>query len=517
MLKIRMLASLCTLLLASTAVAADLRVGVQSLPPSLDPGRDYGTGGMQIYYNAFDPLIEKNYSQSDGEYKPGIARAWTQTSPTVLDVKIRRDVKFHHGELLTVDDVVFTFDRILKDVTPEFAVVHRQFFENLAKVEAIDDDTVRFTSARPEPLFAALLNMQQSSIVPKKYTMGLSGDPNIAEPSDFQAFSLNPIGTGPYKIEQFIPGERLSYRRFEGFFGDRPPFENVVLRRISEISVRTTALQNKEVDLITNLPPDQLGPILSNSELKIEGAVTPLFHLVIFNTNNPILQDKRVRQALSLSVDRNLLSEALWSGMAVVSNTHTFPQYGGLYMPSLDTFEYDPDRARELLKEAGYDGSAIRYDTFSTYYTNGLLAAQAIKEMWAAVGVPMNINITERWNGGDKDLETRNWSNPMYFADPVGSFGAMWAPNSPGVEAFWSSTPTYQASWEKLRYSTSLEVRKQAFVEMISRVRDEAPFILLYQPYEAYGMVSELNWRPLAGHIPYVLDFRAGAVSMSHH
>ena len=95
------------------------------------------------------------------------------------------------------------------------------------------------------------------------------------------------------------------------------------------------------------------------------------------------------------------------------------------------TFEYDPERAKALLEEAGYDGTEITYDTAATYYTNGLLAAQAIMEMWAAVGVNGRVNVQDQWSGGDAEMMTRNWSNPMYFADPFGSFGVMWAPAGP--------------------------------------------------------------------------------------
>jgi peptide/nickel transport system substrate-binding protein len=343
--------------------------------------------------------------------------------------------------------------------------------------------------------------------------MGLSGDPKAIEKSDFDAFGLKPIGTGPYQITAYQPGETLTYKRFDGFFGEKAPYETVVLRRIPEMATRTTALANGEVDLITNVPPDQLDGISSNPALKIEGAVTPLFHVVIFNARNPKLADKRIRQALSMAVDRDLLNDALWQGKAVVPSTHTYPQYGDLYMPELKTFEYNPEKAKQLLKEAGYDGSAIRYDTDPVYYTNGLLAAEAIKEMWAAIGVKMDLNVNPKWTGADADMNTRNWSNPMYFADPAGSFGTMWAPKGAGTEASWGTTPAYDAMWERFRYSTDIAERKKAYAEMMAYVKEEAPVLVLYRPYESYGMSKKIDWKPLPGHIPYVLDFRAGAIN----
>jgi len=504
-----------TALVPMATSAAELRVATQNLPPFLDPGKDFGNNGSQIYYNAFDPLIEKDYSKPEATFKPGLATAWKQNSPTEFDVTIRTDVKFQNGDPMTIEDVVFSFERILQDMTPEYAGIHKQFFANFIKVEALDDETVRFTTEKPEPLFETLLNTSEGSIVPKKYIMGLSGDPDAIEVSDFDAFGLAPIGTGPYQITNFQPGETLTYKKFDGFFGEKAPFDQVVLRRIPELATRTTALANGEVDLITNVPPDQIEAIEGNPSLKVEGAVTPLFHVVIFNTRNPLMADKRLRQALGLAIDRNLLNEALWLGKAVVPSSHTYPQYGQLYMPELNTFEYDPEKAKELLKEAGYDGTPIRYDTDPVYYTNGLLAAQAIKEMWAAVGVNMNLNVDPKWTGSDPTMNARNWSNPMYFADPAGSFGTMWAPKGSGTEAAWNSTPEYDALWEKFRYSTDIAVRKQAYADIMAYIKEEAPVFVLYQPYESYGMTQKLEWKPLPGHIPYVLDFRAGAVTLA--
>lgn len=501
------------LLASGSALASELKVGLQNLPPYVDPGKDHSNTGSQVYYNAFDPLIEKDYANPKAVFKPGLAASWKQISPTVFEVALRHDVKFHNGDPMTSDDVVFTFKRIIDNTIPEYATIHREFFANFKTVEAIDPYTVRFTTEKPEPLFETLLNAAQGSIVPKKYIMGLTGDPNVAEPSDFDAFALKPVGTGPYKITAYQPGETLVYEKFDGFFGDKAPLDKVTLRRISEMATRTTALANGEVDLITNVPPDQIDAIKSNPKLKVEGAVTPLFHVVIFNTRNPKMADKRFRQALSLAIDRNLLNDALWLGKAVVPNTHTYPQYGDLYMPDLKTFEYDPEKAKKLLAEAGYDGSEIRYDTDPVYYTNGLLAAQAIKEMWAAVGVKMNLHVDPKWTGNDDDMQSRNWSNPMYFADPAGSFGTMWSPTGAGTPGAWMKTPEYAAMWDRFRYSTDIETRKKAYAEIMAYVKDEAPFLVLYQPYESYGMRRDIAWKPLPGHIPYVLDFRAGVIS----
>jgi peptide/nickel transport system substrate-binding protein len=515
-MKTALAAVLATTALTGLAAAQELRVGVQNMAPWLDPGRDFSNVGSQFYFKAFDPLIGKDANRSESVWQPGIATSWKQVSPTQIELKIRQGVTFHNGDPMTAEDVVFSFDRIINSTFPPYTVRKRDTLPNMAKVEAVDAETIRITATKPEPLFETLLNVQQGMIVPKKYIMALTGDPNVAEPADFEAFALKPVGTGPYKISEFVPNQRLVYERFDGFWGEKAPFQKVTVQRIPELSGRLTALKNAEVDLVTNIPPDQLEPIASDPKLKVEGMQTPLFHVVIFNTQNPKMANPKLRQALSYAIDRKTLNEALWFGKAKVPTSHTFQQFGQLYMPELSTFDYDPVKAKALLKEAGYDGFPIRFDTQAAYYTNGLLAAQAIQEMWGAVGVKTQLNVTEQWTGGDPTMMARNWSNPMYFPDPAGAFGIMWAPTGNSAsEGRFKADEAYTGLWEKFRYSTDLAVRKQAYTELMQAIKNDPPVLPLYQPYESYGMKRALAWRPLPGHIPYVLDFRAGRVTLA--
>lgn len=235
---------------------------------------------------------------------------------------------------------------------------------------------------------------------------------------------------------------------------------------------------------------------------------------MIMNENHPELKDPRIRRALSLAIDRDLLNKGLWLGMAEVPSTHTMPEFGELYMPELETFRYDPEEAKRLLKEAGYDGAEITYDTASAYYTNGLLAAQAIMEMWNAVGVNGTINVIESSTTCDPKLMTRNWSNPMYFADPFGSFGVMWGPGGPSESCGrFNTDEAYLDSWDRFRFSETVEVRRTAYAELMAHIERNPPVLPLYRPYEAWGMRADMDWKPLPSHIPYVLDFRAGRVT----
>lgn len=504
------------MLVATPALAQEITVGAANVAPYLDPGRDHSNVGSQFYYNAFDVLIDRDYNKREVEWRPALATEWTLLEPTVMELKLRKDVLFHNGDPMTADDVVFSLNRMYQATFPPYQVRARDRLGNFERAEKVDDYTIRIYAKREEPLWETLINLQQGMIIPAAYTMALTGDPDVAEDSDFEAFSLAPVGTGPYKIAEFVPNERIVYERFGEFWGEAAPLERATVRRIPETASRITALRTGEIDLATNIAPDQLSLIEGEPTMKAVGSATALFHVMIMNQNHEVMKDARIRQALSMAIDRDALNEALWLGKAVVPASHTMEEFGELYMPELETFEYNPERAKELLAEAGYNGKEIVYDSQSTYYTNGLLAAQAIMEMWANVGVNGRVNVIEEWTGGSPAMMVRSWSNPMYFADPFGSFGVMWAPDGPSEsEGRFNTDAEYAEIWERFRFSTDIEARKQAYAELMERIKADAPFLPLYRPYESWAMRTDLEWAPKPGHIPYVLDFRAGSIEFA--
>lgn len=508
--------TLLAALLATPLAAQEITVGAANIAPYLDPGRDHSNVGSQFYYNVFDVLIEKDYTQLQGAFRPGLATEWAMVSPTVMELTLRENVTFHNGAAMTADDVVFSLNRMFQADFPPYMVRQRDRLANFDKAEKVDDFTVRVHVKREEPLFETLLNLQQTMILPRDYTASLAGDPDVIEHDDFEAFSLKPVGTGPYKVAEFVPRERIVWERHDPFWGDAAPLEKVTVVGIPETASRITALKTGEADIVTNIAPDQLSLIEADPNLKAEGSATALFHVMIMNANHPVLKNPRIRQAMSYAIDRDMLNEALWLGKSVVPSTHTMEEFGPLYMPELTTFEYDPETAKALLEEAGYDGEEIVYTSFPTYYTNGLLAAQAIVEMWGAVGINGKVDVQDKWTGSDPEMMARNWSNPMYFADPFGSFGVMWAPGGPSEsEGRFNTDEAYAEVWDRFRFSADVEARKAAYAELMDRIAQDPPVLPLYRPFESWAMKQDVEWKPQPGHIPYVLDFRAGAISLA--
>ncbi|MEL6601291.1 MAG: ABC transporter substrate-binding protein [Pseudomonadota bacterium] len=510
-------------LIAGSVSAQELNVAVANLSAYLDPGADHSNVGSQFYVNAMEPLLFKDPSSEKNIFEPGLATSWEITSPTEVTLTIREGVKFHNGDDMTMEDVVWSLENMITPGYPARLERSKEFFGNITGVEIVDDVTLKIVSQQPEPLFELILAAQQAMILPKDYTQGLTGDPNATEESDFIAFRQAPVGTGPYVYAQFTPETRIVWERFADYWGEPAPYERVNVRRIPELSARVTALVNDEVDLITNVPPDQLDLINSRPGFKTAGSVTPLFHLMYFGGGEQgEIITKELRQAMVKAVDRDLLNEALWGGQAVVPNTHTYPQYGPYYTPDIVTFEYDLEGAKQIIAENGLEGTELPFYTDPVYYTNGLLAAQAMQEMWREIGVNIELKVVTSWNepgtpgGWGAPDQVHNWSNPMYFADPHGSFGKMWAPEGAGMtRGLWEPSigmDAWAAMYDAFRFETDVDARNAAFAELMEVVKEDAPFLVLYQPFESWGMRESLDWAPYPGHIPYVLDFRAGYI-----
>lgn len=503
-------------LMATSTLAQSITVGAANVSDYLDPGRDHSNVGSQFYYNAFDTLIDRDHSKLEPVWTPGLATEWHMVDAKTMELKLREGVKFHNGEDMTADDVVFSLNRMYQATFAPYVVRSKDRLGNFTGAEKVDDYTVRITVDKEEPLWETLVSLQQVMIIPEDYTKALSGDPMVAEDGDFEAFSLAPVGTGPYAISEFTPGQKVVYTRFDDFWGDRAPLEQATVIRIPETASRITALKTGEADIVTNIAPDQLDLIAADPALKTEGSATALFHVMIMNVNHPNLKDPKIRQAMSYAIDRDLLNEALWLGKAVVPSTHTMAEMGALHMPELTTFEYNPEMAKKLLAESPYNGEEIVFDAFPVYYTNGVLAAQAIIEMWAEVGINGKLNVTDKWTGNDPEMMARSWSNPMYFADPFGSFGVMWAPDGPSEGAGrFNTDAAYAEMWERFRFSKDVDTRKAAYAELMDRIKQDPPVLPLYRPFESWGMSKSVDWKPQPGHIPYVLDFRAGAITLA--
>lgn len=487
----------------------ELRIGVASHVRTLDVNEATGNNEAQFLNNIFDTLIERDNYAAPLKFTPGLALKWEMVAPTTMQLKLRDGVVMHDGNIMDAEDVKYSLERVFQPKEARFRASNGRFFYNFKSVEIIDRLTINIHTHRPDPLIETLLSARNAGVTSKRYVERVGLD----------ASGLKPVGTGPYKVELLKPNEQAILVKHDGFWGQKPPFDRLNYIRIPEVSSRITALVNKEVDFITNVPPDQEAAIKRVRGYKIVGTAMPLFHIWVINMSHPQMANPDLRKALNLAIDREMLVKALWSGKGQAPKAHQFAEYGQpMFMPELNFYRYDPNEAKALLKKAGYKGEPIEIVFFPEYYLYGDLGAQAVADMWKKVGINVKLKQSEAFFGtGDHtNVHMRPWSNPLYYPDPMGVFDTHWSPSSwVSQRGLWKpSNPNWKETYEKARFATDTTERVNAYKSLLEMADAESGWIMLYQPYEGYAMRDDIEWKIPTAQRPYELTFRAGDISV---
>lgn len=482
-------------------------IAVADLPATLEPARELSNVGTRVTYSIFDTLIRRDFlGAADGggsELKPHLATAWRRVSPQELIVTLRQGVKFHNGDELTAEDVAYTFrdGRLWGDKAQ--IPGGKPYFGVLASVEPIDRYTVRFRTRVADVLLEQRLASWCAWIVNKR----------AYEAMGFEAYSRRPVATGPYKVASHSAADATVLDAFDDYFMGRPTARRVTFRRVPELAARVAGLVAGDYDLITNIPPDQMSVVGAYKDIDVRSVVLANVHVLCFNEQDKLLSDKRIRQALTLSIDRQKLVDTLWQGTASVPPSHNFPEYGQMFVEGRK-LAFDPGKAKALLAQAGYKGEPIVYRTQANYYTNALEAAQILIEQWKAVGLNASLQVVEnsaQMRGPSAQIF--NWSNSTRLPDPL---GAIWVAYGPGGEIqaanYWKSSAAFNKAGLALEAETDPARRKALFVEMLDIWEDEAPATILYQPSEAYAIKKAIGWRPTTF---YFMDLRPDNLSFA--
>ena len=469
-----------------------LKIGVADLPKNMDPTLSVGNTTIRVHYNTFETLIladqNDNYAQ-----KPMLAEEWKRIDDYTVEFTLRKGVKFHDGSELTTKDVKFSFDRLNKEL--DGVELARSLMAVIKDVEIIDDYKFRVISNVVDPILEDRLASSWGSwILPADY-INKVGD---------EEFSLHPVGTGPFKIVSFSP-EKVVLERFDEYWGEKPNVKRVEYIFYPETSARVTALITGEVDIITQLPVDQVEVIKNSKGLNVESVNITNMHMLRYYTDRGPLKDKKLRQALNLAIDRQLLSDTLWGGQAIVPKGHQYPEFGDMYFSDYAVAEYNLEKAKQLVEESSYNGEVITYELESGQYTLGNEVAEVIVDMWSKIGVTAKVVFKDK---ADDDSMTRNWSNSMRFPDPSGGLWLLWGSVNGKPIKHWLDMPkNFQDAGEELISIIDPARRKVLARELMDIFVEEAPGTVLYYPLENWGVRDGIQWKPYASQ---TMDFRAG-------
>ncbi|MDO5016327.1 MAG: ABC transporter substrate-binding protein [Eubacteriales bacterium] len=472
------------------------KIGLADLPKTMDPVQGVGNTTLRVHANVFETLLVSD-PLDNFKLKPWLAESYERVDGKTIEFKLRPGVKFHDGTDLTSEDVAFSFGR-LKDETIPNVQDAANLLRTIDHVEIIDDLTFRVVASIDDPILEQRVACPMGAgIIPKAYF----------EKTGIDEFASNPIGTGPYKVTQYSP-QRIDLERFEDYWGEKAIAAKVQYLEYPEAAARITALINNELDLIAQVPADQVALLESEKSVIVKSKPITNMHLAVLNTNDPVLSDKKLRQAMSLAVDKQLLVDTLWSGKAEVPKGHQFHEYGDLYVEDYPAYEFNLEKAKELVAESNYKGEELTYSVVPNYYTFGAEQAEALVDMWHKIGVNVKVNFSDKKD----EAQISQWSNTMRFPDPAGGIWLQWGADSGRREKTWSSMPdSYVELGQKMVAEADLAKRKELMVELMKVWDDDVPAIPVYYPAENWAYNSKYEWEPYSNQ---VIDLRANNLGL---
>ncbi len=450
-------------------------------PKSLDPHAVTAVNDFRILMNVYDGLVR--YKSGTLEVEPALAESWEISEDgTVYTFALREGVTFHDGSPVDAEAVVFNFERMLNEDHPfhdtgPFPLSF--FFSAVDNVEAVDPQTVRFTLSEPYAPFLSNL----------AYPTGLIVSPAAVEEHGAD-FGRNPSGTGPFRFVEWVSNERVVVERNPDHWDGAPPLEAVVFRPITDANTRVAEMLSGGVDLMVEVPPDSLAQFEDDSAYVVHEQVGPHVWFLILNMRNEHIADKRVRQAINYAIDKQAIVESVLQGTATVAAGPVAPAFAWAYNEDLEPYPHDPEKARQLIKEAGAEGAELTF--YVTEGGSGMLDP-------VSMGTAIQANLEDV--GFDVKIETYEWNTFLGKVNPgLEGKAAMaemaWMTNDPdtlpyltlrtgafpddgGFNSGYYSNEEVDKLLEAARSSTDRDERARLYKEVQEIVREDAPWAFI--------------------------------------
>jgi len=446
-------------------------VGVYSLNPYA-----VNTSPLQaVWGSVMEPLIDADYDKRG--YRGVLAESW-QMKGNKLNFKLRKGVRFHDGTSFSARDVVASFKRILTDKQS----LQAPNLENIKEMDAHDDLTVMLTLKKVD---ANALEDINSRVVMKQSAAEKMGEGDNP-----------PIGTGPFKFVSWDRSGQFVIRRNENYWGQPPKIDEVIYKSIQEDAARIAALEAGQVDIISNVPPHEVERLKSNPRLRVQPVqgLRPIF-LVLSPAYKP-LDNPKVRRAITQAIDRDRIIKHVLEGNAYPLKGLLSPQVFG-YDPNAKAYPHDPDKAKQLLSEAGFaNGFEIEYHSPTGRYPKDREVAQVIVEQLSKVGIKANLK-TPEWS-----IFNTEYKNGKYAFYLTGR-GSLTDADTLFQQYFRTGTTKRVLGYSNPKLDEILDTEQQTFdVKKRERllweahriILEDAPAVPLWNAMDIYAHRADLIW-----------------------
>jgi peptide/nickel transport system substrate-binding protein len=471
-----------------TATIALPGVQVETLHP-------YGHSTTQIYptwKHVIEPLVE--WSWAKRQIVPILAESWSNPDNSTWEFKLKKGIKFHDGSDFTSADVVHSFTRIQKDRDSKQA----SSIAHVTAIEAVDPLTVRLRTKSPD---AALLFRLAQRFITNKAAYDRLG----AEAADKLA-----LGTGPYKFKDWVRGQWFVVEKNPGYAHSdhKPTVDEIVFRNIAESEVAITSLLNKEVDVISNIPPESAGRVTGAA--RIESARTINIMFLGMHSSVPQFSNKLVRQAVNYAIDRNALTKHVLRGYAYPMDAPVGPDQYGYSREIRPKYTHDPAKAKKLLAQAGYpNGFEVDFLIPLGQYNKVKDVAEAIASMLTQVGIRPKLRTQDQDSGF---AAIQNGKVGMYIFGRGGVIDP-----SEYLHQYFRTGVTKRLEFSNPAVDGALQAEQASFdpaqrVKLLQKamsvLMDEAPAAWLYQYQGLQGVSNRFDFKANPGEDVYGWDLK---------
>jgi peptide/nickel transport system substrate-binding protein len=460
----------------------DTVVLVQGVDPTtMDPHNHMETPAWNVHIQLYDTLLQRD---SNIKMTNLLAESYRIVNDKTWEFKIRKGVKFHNGEDCKAANFKFSLERM---ADPKNKLRQTVFQGVIERVELMDDYTFRIHTKEPYPVMDAMLCVYGQPL-PIKYF----------QEKGAAYFALHPVGTGPYKFVRWIKDDHILLEANEKYWRGAPKIKQVMFRPIPEATTRVAALQTQEADIVVNIPPH----LMKLMDWKGRSFVSKVPSVrVIFTAFDTIkggpVADKRVRQAIAMGIDMKTNIKKVLEGNGVLLGSPLTDKHFG-YDPSVKPYEYNPEKAKKLLAEAGYaQGFDLVINSPNGRYLNDKEMAEASAGDLRKIGINATVK-THEWGTYMGRMYSHNnppayllgWGNTSFDADftinPLMRTGKLLSN---------VSFPKLDALIDRGISTMDKNQRLKIYSDAVKVIKEEIPWAWVYQQVDIYGVSERLNWK----------------------
>lgn len=443
-----------------------LRVAQQADINGLDPQKITDVYSGTVLRQIYNGLVHPDEHM---QFQPDLAVSWENPDELTWVFKLREGVFFHNGEEFTAQDVKYTFDRLMD---PKMASPGATHVREVEKVEVVDKYTVKITTKTPfAPLLASL----------GRYELVILNEKAVNDAGN--EYNKKPVGTGPFKLELWRPGDRVVVAKFDKYFKGEPKLDKIIFRGIPEDATRVIELESGGVDLCMDFPPQDYERVKGENKFTMfeKSAISTNYYG--FNVESKPFGDKRVRQALNYAIDKDALIDALYFGQAVKTRGPMSDQVWGFdnSLP-LEPYPYNVEKAKALLAEAGYP-NGFKTKLYASTQSLSRSTAEQFQGFLADVGIEAEV-VSLEWGAflaetrkGVDGMFTMGWSGT---GDADGALTYLY--DSQNIDSSnrvrWSD-PKFDKMLKDGRTTLDPEKRKAIYKEAQAYFNEEVPIVLM--------------------------------------